>query len=182
MGKCKVLSPYLHNWQQFTSEFCKKFADPCLSSTADQKLEKLKQTRSAHVYFTHFVKLPSHLEITKQTKINCFMKELKPAIKDNLVSIIKYPLTLMGWKNIIIQVDANLHQQNLKQKDESKGKSTKPKPLLFQLLLFLLYLLISTLFPWMWMQLELEEENLCKKSTIIDSRIIFVYIAESGDT
>ena len=51
--------------------------------------------------------------MTKQTKINHFMKGLKPAIKDNLVSIIDRPLTLMGWENIIIQVDANLHQQDL---------------------------------------------------------------------
>ena len=70
------------------SEFCKKFADPQLSSTVDQKLEKQKQTGSAHAYLTRFVKLLSHLEMTEQTKINCFMKGLKPVIKDNLVSII----------------------------------------------------------------------------------------------
>ena len=45
-------SPYLHNWPQFMSEFRKKFADPCLSSTANQKLEKLRQTGSAHAYLT----------------------------------------------------------------------------------------------------------------------------------
>ena len=103
-------SPYLHNCPQFMSKFQKKFADLRLSSTANQKLEKLKQTGSAHAYLTHFVELSSHLEITKQMKINHFMKGSKPAIKDNLVSIIDQPLTLMGWENITIQVDANLHQ------------------------------------------------------------------------
>ena len=66
--------------------------------------------------------------MTEQTKINHFMKGLKPVIKDNLVSIIDPPLTLMGWENIIIQVDTNLHQQDLKRKDESKGKSSNQKP------------------------------------------------------
>ena len=107
------------------SEFQKKFADPQLSSTADQKLKKLKQTGSAHAYLTHFVKLSSHLEMTEQTKINHFMKGLKPMIKDNLIN---RPLTLIGWKNIIIQVNTNLHQHNLEQKDESKGKSSNHKP------------------------------------------------------
>ena len=45
-------------------EFHKKFADPRLSSTADQKLEKLKQMGSAHAYLTRFVKLSSYLEMT----------------------------------------------------------------------------------------------------------------------
>ena len=54
------------------------------------------------------------------------MKGLKPAIKDNLVSIIDRLLTLMGWENIIIQVNANLHQRDLERKDESKGKNSKP--------------------------------------------------------
>ena len=121
-------SPYLHNWLQFMSEFWKKFTDPWLSSTADQKLEKLKQTGSAHTYLTCFVKLSSHLEMTEQTKINCFMKGLKPAIKGNLVSIIDWPLTLMGWENIIIQVNANLHQWDLEWKDNSKGKNSNQKP------------------------------------------------------
>ena len=48
-------SPYLHNWPQFMSKFWKKFANSQLSSTANQKLEKLKQTGSAHAYLTHFV-------------------------------------------------------------------------------------------------------------------------------
>ena len=83
---------------------------------------------SAHAYLTRFVELSSHLEMTEQMKINCFMKGLKPAIKDNLVSIIDQPLTLMGWENIIIQVNTNLHQRDLERKDESKGKSSIHKP------------------------------------------------------
>ena len=45
-----IRSLYLHNWLQFMSKFWKKFTDPQLSSTADQKLEKLKQTGSANTY------------------------------------------------------------------------------------------------------------------------------------
>ena len=55
--------------------------------------------------------------MTEQTKINHFMWGLNPAIKDNLVSIINWPSTLLGWENIIIQVDANLH---IERKDESQ--------------------------------------------------------------
>ena len=117
-------SPILYNWAGFMTKFQKKFADPQLSSTADQKLEKLKQTGSAHAYLTCFVELSSHLKMTKQMKINRFMKGLKPVIKDNLVSIIDRPVTLMGWENIIIQVNANLHQWDLERKDESKSKHT----------------------------------------------------------
>ena len=65
--------------------------------------------------------------MTEQTKINWFMKGLKPVIKDNLVSIIDRPLTLMGWENIIIQVDANLHQRDLERKDETKTKGSNQK-------------------------------------------------------
>ena len=52
------------------------------------------------------------------------MKGLKPAIKDNLISIINHPQNLHGWENIIIQVDANIHQHNIKKCEES-GKTTK---------------------------------------------------------
>lgn len=116
-------SPLLHDWTSFLVEFRKKFADPRLSSTADQRLDKLRQTGSAHAYLTRFVEISSHLDMTEQTKINCFMRGLKPTIKDNLVSIVDRPTTLMGWENIIIQVDANLHQRDIERKDESKTKS-----------------------------------------------------------
>jgi hypothetical protein len=115
-------SPLLHDWTGFVVEFRKKFADPRLSSTADQRLDKLKQTGSAHAYLTRFVEISSHLDMTEQTKINRFMRGLKPTIKDNLVSIVDRPTTLMGWENIIIQVDANLHQRDIERKDESKSK------------------------------------------------------------
>jgi hypothetical protein len=116
-------SPLLYDWTGFLTEFRKKFADPRLSSTADQRLDKLKQTGSAHAYLTRFVEISSHLDMTEQTKINRFMRGLKPTIKDNLVSIVDRPTTLMGWENIIIQVDANLHQRDIERKDESKSKS-----------------------------------------------------------
>jgi hypothetical protein len=124
-----INSPLLHDWNRFLTEFRKKFADPRLTSTADQKLDKLKQTGSAHAYLTRFVELSSHLDMTEQTKINRFMKGLKPTIKDNLVSVVERPLTLVGWENIIIQVDANLHQRDLERKEESTSKhkvSNKP--------------------------------------------------------
>ena len=120
-------SPILHHWLSFMSKFQKKFGNPQLSLTADQKLEKLKQTGLAHAYLTCFVKLSLHLKMTEQTKINWFMKGLKPVIKDNLISIIDWPLTLMGWENIIIQVNANLHQHDLEQKEEPKGKTMNHK-------------------------------------------------------
>ena len=74
-----IKSTYLYNWLQFMIEFHKKFANR-LSSTADQKFEKLKQKGSTHAYLTYFVESSSHLEMTEQTKINWFMKGLKPAI------------------------------------------------------------------------------------------------------
>jgi hypothetical protein len=113
-------SPLLHNWLAFLVEFRKKFADPRLSSSADQRLDKLKQTGSAHSYLTRFIEISSHLDMTEQTKINRFMRGLNPAIKDNLVSIVDRPSTLLGWENIIIQVDANLHQRDIERKDESR--------------------------------------------------------------
>lgn len=118
-------SPLLHNWVAFLAEFRKKFADPRLSSSADQRLDKLKQTGSAHSYLTRFVEISSHLDMTEQTKINRFMRGLNPAIKDNLVSIVDRPSTLLGWENIIIQVDANLHQRDIERKSETKGAKSR---------------------------------------------------------
>ena len=54
------------------------------------------------------------------------MKGLKPAIKDNLVNIINCPQTLHGWENINIQVDANIHQQEIEKCEESGRKPGKP--------------------------------------------------------
>ena len=54
------------------------------------------------------------------------MKGLKPAIKDNLVSIINRPQTLHGWENIIIQIDANIYQREIEKREEF-GK-TLPEP------------------------------------------------------
>ena len=56
------------------------------------------------------------------------MKGLKPAIKDNLVSIINRPQTLHGWENIIIQVDANIHQREIEKQEESCKKPAKSPP------------------------------------------------------
>ena len=66
--------------------------------------------------------------MTEQTKISRFMKGLKPAIKDNLVSIINRPQTLHGWENIIIQVDANIHQHEIEKQEESGKKPAKSPP------------------------------------------------------
>ena len=114
-------SPLLHNWPRFLAEFRTKFADPRLIQTAEYKLDQLVQTGSAHSYLTHFIELSSHLDMTEQTKISRFMKGLKPAIKDNLVSIINRPQTLQGWKNIIIQVDANISHREIEKQEESKS-------------------------------------------------------------
>lgn len=119
-------SPLLHNWPRFITEFKNKFADPRLIQSAEYKLDRLVQTSSAHSYLTHFIEISSHLDMTEQTKISRFMKGLKPAIKDNLVSIINRPQTLHGWENIIIQVDANIHQREIEKQEESGKKSTKP--------------------------------------------------------
>ena len=66
--------------------------------------------------------------MTKQTKISRFMKGLKPATKDNLVSIINCLQTLHGWENIIIiiQVDANIHQCEIEKCEELGKKPGKP--------------------------------------------------------
>lgn len=61
--------------------------------------------------------------MTEQTKINCFMQGLKPVMKDILVSIVDCPTTLMGWENIIIQVNANLHQCDIECREEPQLKS-----------------------------------------------------------
>ena len=119
-------SPLLHNWPRFLAEFHTKFADPRLIQTAEYKLYRLVQTGSAHSYLTHFIEILSHLDMTEQTKISRFMKGLKPAIKDNLVSIINRPQTLHGWENIIIQVDANINQREIEKQEESGKKPVKP--------------------------------------------------------
>lgn len=121
-------SPLLHNWPRFLTEFRTKFADPRLIQTAEYKLDRLVQTDSAHSYLTHFIEISSHLDMTEQTTISRFMKGLKPAIKDNLVSIINRPQTLHGWENIIIQVDANIHQREI-EKQEGTGKKPAKPPL-----------------------------------------------------
>ena len=66
--------------------------------------------------------------MTEQTKISHFMKGLKPTIKDNLVSIINHPQILHGWENIIIQVNANIHQHKIEKQEESGNKPAKPSP------------------------------------------------------
>lgn len=117
-------SPLLYDWSGFVQEFTTKFADPHLILSADQKLDRLKQTGLAHFYLTRFIELSLHLDMTEQTKISHFMKGLKPAIKDNLVSIVDRPKTLLGWEHIIIQVDTNLHQRDIEHRDEPAKKST----------------------------------------------------------
>ena len=123
-----LASPLLHNWPRFVDEFKKKFADPRLIQTAEYKLDRLFQTSSAHSYLTHFIEISSHLDMTEQMKISRFMKGLKPAIKDNLISIINRPQTLHGWENIIIQVDANIHQREIEKQEESGKKPAKTSP------------------------------------------------------
>lgn len=122
----KTGSPLLHNWSRFIDEFKKRFSDPRLIQPAEHKLDRLVQTSSAHSYLTRFIKISSHLDMTEQTKISQFMKGLKPAIKDNLVSVIHCPQMLHGWENIIIQVDANIHQCKIEKHEESNKKAEKP--------------------------------------------------------
>ena len=121
-------SPLLHNWSTFLAEFRRKFSNPSLVQSAKYKLDQFVQTSSAHSYLTHFIDISSHLDLTKQMKISCLMKGLKPVIKDNLVSIINRPQTLHGWENIIIQVDTNIHQHEIERQEESGKKPPKPSP------------------------------------------------------
>ncbi|KAG5723598.1 hypothetical protein E4T56_gene18148 [Termitomyces sp. T112] len=114
-------SPLLYDWIAFLLAFRKKFADPSLIQNADVKLDALKQTGSAHYYLTSFMKLTSHLDMTEQTKIMHFMKGLKPSVKDHLVNIVEQPTTLEAWKPLVISINTNLHQHEIKQCLE-KGK------------------------------------------------------------
>ena len=120
--------PLLHNWLTFLAEFRRKFSDPSLVQSAKYKLDQLVQTGSAHSYLMHFINISSHLNMTEQMKISHFMKGLKPVIKDNLISIINHPQTLHSWENIIIQVDANIHQHKIERQEESGKKPPKPSP------------------------------------------------------
>ncbi|PPQ91144.1 hypothetical protein CVT25_012551 [Psilocybe cyanescens] len=83
-------SPLLYDWSGFVQEFTTKFADPHLILSADQKLDRLKQTE-----------LSLHLDMTEQTKISHFMKGLKPAIKDNLDGNISLSRSTLIYTNVI---------------------------------------------------------------------------------
>ncbi|GLB42514.1 hypothetical protein LshimejAT787_1105290 [Lyophyllum shimeji] len=111
-------SPLLWDWTAFLATFRKKFADPSLITTADQRLDALRQTGSAHYYLTSFMEIASHLDMTEQTKISRFMKGLKPIIKDHLVNIVDRPSTLEAWEPFIISVDTNLHQREVERRLE----------------------------------------------------------------
>jgi hypothetical protein len=112
-------SALLWSWNDFLAAFRKKFADPSLITTADQRLDNLKQTGSAHYYLTSFMELASHLDMTEQTKISRFMKGLKPSIKDLLVNVVNRPVTLEGWEPIIISIDTNLYQRDVERRLEN---------------------------------------------------------------
>ncbi|GLB40089.1 hypothetical protein LshimejAT787_0705990 [Lyophyllum shimeji] len=109
-------SPLLWDWNAFLATFRKKFTDPSLIITADQHLDALRQTGSAHYYLTSFVEIASHLDMTEQTKISCFMKGLKPIVKDHIVNIVDRPSTLKAWEPFIISVDTNLHQHEVERR------------------------------------------------------------------
>ncbi|RDB14615.1 Retrotransposon-derived protein PEG10 [Hypsizygus marmoreus] len=116
-------SVLLWNWNNFLVAFRKKFADPSLITTADQRLDQLKQTGSAHYYLTSFMELASHLDMTEQTKISRFMKGLKPSVKDHLVTIVNRPLTLEEWEPLVISIDSNLHQRDIERRLEGNSNA-----------------------------------------------------------
>ncbi|KAG6855658.1 hypothetical protein H0H87_012365, partial [Tephrocybe sp. NHM501043] len=114
-----------YNWTNFLAAFHKKFANPSLILNADTKLDNLKQTGSAHYYLTAFIELVSHLDMTEETKISCFMKGLKSTVKNHLVNIINQPKTLKEWEPLIISIDTNLHQHEVEHYLENGGKKRK---------------------------------------------------------
>ncbi|KAG6864010.1 hypothetical protein C0991_001122 [Blastosporella zonata] len=86
---------------------------PSLIKNADNCLDTLKQSGSAHSYLTALMEIAAHLNMTEETKISRFMKGLKPAVKDGLVPIVDRPKTLEAWEPIIIFIDNNLHQRRI---------------------------------------------------------------------
>ncbi|KAF5384867.1 hypothetical protein D9615_000927 [Tricholomella constricta] len=120
-------SSLLWNFNNFLAAFRKKFADPSLITTADQRLDQLKQTGSVHYYLTSFMEIASHLDMTEQTKISRFMKGLKPTVKDALVMIVNRPTTLEEWEPLVISIDTNLHQREIERKIEEKLNGGKKK-------------------------------------------------------
>ncbi|KAF5387625.1 hypothetical protein D9615_000718 [Tricholomella constricta] len=123
-------SSLLWNFNNFLAAFRKKFADPSLITTADQRLDQLKQTGSVHYYLTSFMEIASHLDMTEQTKISRFMKGLKPIVKDALVMVVNRPTTLEEWEPLVISIDTNLHQREVERRIEDKlsgGKKKKEK-------------------------------------------------------
>ncbi|KAF5367277.1 hypothetical protein D9615_010460 [Tricholomella constricta] len=120
-------SSLLWNFNNFLAAFRKKFADPSLITTADQRLDQLKQTGSVHYYLTSFMEIASHLDMTEQTKISRFMKGLKPIVKDALVMVVHRPTTLEEWELLVISIDTNLHQREVERKIEEKLSGGKKK-------------------------------------------------------
>ncbi|KAF5382123.1 hypothetical protein D9615_004195 [Tricholomella constricta] len=126
----KNIQALLWNFNNFLAAFRKKFTDPSLITTADQRLDQLKQTGSVHYYLTSFMEIASHLDMTEQTKISRFMKGLKPIVKDALVMVVNRPTTLKEWEPLVISIDTNLHQREVERRIEEKlsgGKKKKEK-------------------------------------------------------
>ncbi|KAG6843302.1 hypothetical protein H0H87_006007 [Tephrocybe sp. NHM501043] len=98
-----------------------------LVKNVDNCLDALKQTGSAHLYLTSFIDIASHLDMIEETKIFHFIKRLKPAMKNSLVPIVDQPKTLDAWESIIISIDNNLHQHELKHHQENKASSSNKK-------------------------------------------------------
>ncbi|KAF4612585.1 hypothetical protein D9613_012720 [Agrocybe pediades] len=125
-------SPALSSWELFLKEFSIKFEDPCLVINTYRKLNSLRQTGSAHDYFTQFLTLSDKLDMTEQSKISRFYDGLKSEIKDNLVSLVDRPSRLADWQKIIVQIDANLTDRERDRTRESrhvKESSSSTSPL-----------------------------------------------------
>ncbi|KAG6815632.1 hypothetical protein H0H87_012777 [Tephrocybe sp. NHM501043] len=127
-------SSLLYNWNNFIAAFCKKFVDPSLIKNADNCLDMLKQSGFAQSYLTSFMETAAYLDMMEETKIFCFMKGLKPAVKDGLVPIVDCLQTLKAWKSIISLINSNLHQCKIEHQHEGKTSTSSKKPVPLNLL------------------------------------------------
>jgi len=81
------------------------YQDPDEKQQAESELMDLKQTHSASSYLAEFRRLTAKLDMTEETKIYTFRRNLKPRVKREMASKLNLPEAFDEYAKITVRLD-----------------------------------------------------------------------------
>lgn len=121
-----ITSPLILSFENFAQGITNQFGQKDDKSTAERDIYSLRQTGSVSSYATDFTRISSRLSWNDAAYMSQFYRNLKPAIKDEMMTFDK-PVNLEALISLALRIDNRLYERKVERQSESRFYDPTPR-------------------------------------------------------